>query len=234
MKSNPKRAMTLVEILITLSISGLLIAGLTTFFINTYKLNFTSNQRIFINSDIRKITNEMTENARDATIGLVYASFYPDPINGDFRSPATDMTAQDYQLRDNETGDLLVLVYYDQDPNPADTVRPPIVRLVGYYRSIDDPVNNIGPVRRFDIAISGSDQNKAVEELIPSVASQEDHALILEFSRGLANGHLFYNFRSRGIMVNGQIYHGNAAKRVTNTYNFTITPRGPRGNEQYP
>jgi hypothetical protein len=50
-------------------------------------------------------------------------------------------------------------------------------------------------------------------------------------SKGLANGRLFYNIRSKSVMVNGQIIHrGGLGKtryeRATNTYNFTISPRG--------
>jgi len=50
--------------------------------------------------------------------------------------------------------------------------------------------------------------------------------LVIELSRGLADERLFYNFWGRSVMVNGQIHHGNDAKRVTETYNFTISPRG--------
>ena len=49
---------------------------------------------------------------------------------------------------------------------------------------------------------------------------------MLELAKGLANERLFYNYRDHSIVVNGQILHGNAARSVTNTYNFTISPRG--------
>jgi len=38
---------------------------------------------------------------------------------------------------------------------------------------------------------------------------------------------LFYNFLDRSIMVRGEIIHrGAVGKRVTNTYNYTVSPRG--------
>ena len=36
----------------------------------------------------------------------------------------------------------------------------------------------------------------------------------------------FLNFANRSIVVQTRVLHGNRAKRVTNTYNFSITPRG--------
>jgi N-acetylneuraminic acid mutarotase len=50
--------------------------------------------------------------------------------------------------------------------------------------------------------------------------------VVLELSRGLANGNLFQNFGNNTFIVNGEILHGNTVKEVTNTYNLTISPRG--------
>ncbi len=41
-----------------------------------------------------------------------------------------------------------------------------------------------------------------------------------------ANGNCFINFANRSVVVQARVLHGNRAKRVTNTYNFAITPRG--------
>jgi hypothetical protein len=50
---------------------------------------------------------------------------------------------------------------------------------------------------------------------------------VIELSKGLSNGKLFYNYYDRSIMVRGEIIHrGTATRRATNTYNFTVTPRG--------
>ena len=70
------------------------------------------------------------------------------------------------------------------------------------------------------------DRYNTIESLIPAISTVGTHETIVELSEGLADGKLFYNFRERSIMVNGQIYHGNDYKRVTDTYNFTISPRG--------
>ncbi len=228
-----KQGMTLAEVMVAVTVFSLLMGGFMQFFTNTYQMSFISNQKMLINADMRKITNEMTYEARDAAYGLVYKSFFPQ-AGGDFRNPASGLQASDYILRDEETGDLLVLVYYGLDPNPADTIRPPIKRVVGYYRSIENTQQNIGPVRKFDFMVPDIYQNYPIEKLIPPATSFPEHRVVLEFSRGLADERLFFNYLDKGIMVNGQIFHGNAYKRVTDTYNFTITPRGPTGNEDYP
>jgi prepilin-type N-terminal cleavage/methylation domain-containing protein len=43
---------------------------------------------------------------------------------------------------------------------------------------------------------------------------------------GVNTGLNFINFGNRSIIVQTRVLHGNRAKRVTNTYNFAITPRG--------
>lgn len=211
---------SLVEILIALSILGLVTAGTAQFLTQTSVMMFTSDQKLRINRDIRNLTNEMTDNARDANHFTIYPGF-----QDEFRDPPAEMEPEDYRQRDGESGDVLVLIFYGTDPNPGDNTPPPIERLVGYFRNITDTTENTGPVMKFDVAISGSDQNKKVEELVP-LPGAEGFAEVIELSRGLANGRLFYNFRDRSIMVNGQIFHGNDAKRITDTYNFTISPRG--------
>jgi prepilin-type N-terminal cleavage/methylation domain-containing protein len=212
---------TLTELMITLTIFGMVMAGIGSFFFQTNLMLFTNTAKLQINSDIRSITNEMTDNARNANHFTLYDSFYDD-----FRNPTAPTTGADYRQRDAEAGDLVVFIFYGVDAAPWDTTPPPIERLVGYYRSIDDPGANTGPIRKFDIAILVADQNDQVEELIPAISTVATHETVVELSEGLANGRLFYNFRERSVMVNGQIYHGNDAKRVTGTYNFTISPRG--------
>lgn len=212
---------TLTELLIALTIFGMVMAGISSFFFTTNKMLFTNSAKLQINRDIRAITNEMTDNARNANHFTLYDSFYDS-----FRNPTAPTTGADYRQRDAEAGDLVVFIFYGVDSAPWDTTPPPIERLIGYYRSIDDPATNTGPIRKFDINIAVADQNDSVEDLIPAISTVGDHKTIIELSKGLANERLFYNFRERSIMINGQIYHGNDAKRVTDTYNFTISPRG--------
>src|SRR5690606_6780835 len=129
----------------------------------------------------------------------------------------------DASLNDGLSGDMLVLVYTDVD-SPSK-----INRLVGYYRDADDE-DSEGPVRTFDIAINPS-STAPIWTLLPPVNSRGNWPEVIEISKGLADGKLFYNFRDRSVMVKGQIIHrGGIGKtryeRATNTYNFTVAPRG--------
>ena len=221
LQAQTRRAFTLPELMIVTLVLSLLMAGLVGFINQSSKMMFTSDAKLRINADIRNITNEMTDNARDANHFTVYDSFYDD-----FRNPPQGVAHESYRIRDGQSGDLLVLIFYGTDPNPADNVPPSIEKLVGYYRSIHDVASNSGPVRKFTRNVPVAEQSLKVEQIVPAIAQENTFTQVIELSRGLANGKLFYNFRDRSIMINGQIYHGNAAKRVTDTYNFTISPRG--------
>jgi len=86
----------------------------------------------------------------------------------------------------------------------------------------------------FPVTTSGT---ITVETLLPpaTVAAATNIAyteLILNDIEGRAmegtveTGLNFLNFANRSIVVQTRVLHGNLAKRVTNTYNFSITPRG--------
>ncbi len=70
-----------------------------------------------------------------------------------------------------------------------------------------------------------------IETLLqPATLAWAQHAsadIIINDMRGLGpSGSYFVNYLNRSVLVRAKILHGNQAKRVTNTYNFTITPRG--------
>jgi hypothetical protein len=116
----------------------------------------------------------------------------------------------------------MVLVYKD----PANLSK--IERIVGYYRAPSNPSDptSEGPVRKFDLTFSPS-TTSALSSLLPATSTVGDHPEVIELSRGLSDGKLFYNYYDRSIMIRGEIIHrGTVTRRATNTYNFTVTPRG--------
>lgn len=212
---------TLVEILITMGVLGFLFAGLMPFFLQTSTSFFVTEQKLKVNNDIRKFTNEMADQAREANHFIVYPSFAD-----------ADRDGQTDRLRDNESGDLMILIYYDAPTGTPPLVVRPVSRIVGYYRSSSDPLDAAGPgpVRKFDSDINtwgvSFPNTNAIESLLPSDTLAGSFRQVVELSRGLADQSLFYNFQNKSIMVKGEILHGNAIKRVSNTYNFTVSPRG--------
>ncbi len=213
---------TLVEAVIAVSLLSMAMVGIMAFSTESTRNLFVNEQKNLINKDIRMLTSQMSHDARQANYFLLYSSYN-----------TSDRNAPEDRRTEGQSGDFMVLVYQG-DPviqivNGVGNINDPlpVERLVGYYRAADPNVTgSLGPVRRFDITISGSDRFRPVEEILPAYTDMHTHPTVLELSQGLADGRLFYNYRARSVMVNGKIVHGVAAKRVTDTYNFTISPRG--------
>jgi hypothetical protein len=196
--------------------------------LDTARTSFITAEKLDINADVRQFTLEMAQNARAANHFLIYRSFN-----------SGDRNEFDDRLRDGESGDLLVLVFLEPYPN----VNSPehYTRIVGYFRD-GDPANpdSEGPVKRFEKRFhdpsgavppgsSGayvSAVDKTVEQVIADLSVNGTYPTVVQLSRGLSNGQLFYNYLDRSILIKAQIIHGNVAKRITDTYNYSVSPRG--------
>ena len=219
----------MVEILIVTTVFGFLMAGVMTFVHDSTKISFITSQKMEINSDIRDVTNAMADEAREANYFTLYTSFYAESSStppGNFRDPAEGFTAEDYRQRKGASGDFVLFVYTGIDENPSDTTPAPTERLVGYFRAGGASDDDEAPVRRFEVIVPADNQYDDIETLIPSSTRADDYPAVINLVTGLANGDLFYNIEDRSVLVNGKIIHGNDAKEVTGTYNFTISPRG--------
>ncbi len=193
---------TLVELLVGMTISLVVLGGSISVFLLGSSTAATGTGRLLINRDIRNFTNEMVENARYADYFKTYTSF-------------TDRT----EVNDGGSGDFLVLVHRDISDNNK------ISRIIGYYRYTTDTETE-GPVLMFDTTYSPS-SSSALADLLPATGVNGTHGEVIELSNGLSDGKLFYNFYDRSIVVRGEILHdGATGEQVTNTYNFTISPRG--------
>ena len=216
---------TLVEVLVTTALLGLLGVGVFAMFMQSLNLYHFDAAKLRVNRDIRTFTSEMTDNATYANYYMVFPDFETRSSSETYEDAEGDQQSRtiDASVNHGESGDMLVLVYTDVDAPSK------INRLVGYYRDADDE-DTEGPVRTFDITISPS-SSAPIWTLLPGVGTRSDWPEVIEISKGLANGKLFYNFRDRSVMVKGQIIHrGGIGKtryeRATNTYNFTVSPRG--------
>lgn len=207
---------SLIEVMIVVGISGLVLAGLMSFFIQGLNIYHYDSAKLLVNRDIRKFTNEMTDNATYSNFFQIFKSF-------------TDRDDLDVQgnptgVNKGESGDMLVLVFID--PDDESKVR----RLVGYYRDGGSGSGSEGPVRKFDITVPAADADERVFDLLPAKSTVSTHPEVIELARGLSDQKLFYRFHT-SVIVKGQIIHrGGLSKtryeRATNTYNFTIHPRG--------
>jgi len=221
---------TLVEILIVMGIMCVVIIGVAQLLLDTARTSFITAEKLDINADVRQFTLDMAENARAANTFKIYRSF-----------AATDRDEPSDALYDGSHGDFLLLISMERWPDPGSPEY--VTRLVGYYREAD-PSNpdSEGPVRRFELKYhdpsmamapagsAGPYVNAAdyeVEDLIDHLGyGSSGHKTVVQLSKGLSNGQLFCNFRDSSIIVKAEIIHGNVAKRITDTYNYTVSPRG--------
>ena len=97
-------------------------------------------------------------------------------------------------------------------------------RVVGYFR--DSQNNEPASVYRFEISLPHGSKAVEIENLLPNDRQSLQTTKVVELSEGLSDGHLFYNFRGRSVLISGRLYRGQEYDSVTETYNFTISPRG--------
>ncbi len=211
-RANRRAGFTLTEVMMATVISALVSAGLLSFYLTSYKIGFVNQERNRINADMRSLTGQLLQDGRQANYFKIYKS-----VGETDRDTASD------RVMDGGSGDMLAFVYTVDGGSPMAPDK--VSRIVCYFRDATTAKDGLAPVRRYERSFEPATED-SLESLLPSGTSLALADEVLELSRGLANGHLFYNFWGRSVMVNGQIVHGNDAKRVTETYNFTISPRG--------
>jgi len=246
-----RRGFTLMEMMIATAVTVLAMGMGTGLFIELMRSFWTSEKKNIINGEVRSMTAQMITEAREANEIFVYESFAHDHRNqSSDRHGSTEsgdlMILVFYNSPEEYAQESLV--------SPG-TAKRRIERIVGYYRlpinqSTGLPDNSLyyntsfeGPLVRFESWIPASQQTEELETLINNYCQDEDedpngvpHKAIIgekeqnrsryNYLEGLAKGRLFYLYTENSIMVNGKINHGSDAKQVTNTYNFTISPRG--------
>jgi prepilin-type N-terminal cleavage/methylation domain-containing protein len=275
------RGFSLTEVIVTMALFSMVMAGAMPFFISNLKYQFVGEQKLLINNDIRRVTNELVENAREANSFVLYRSFYDQntynnvPVGRDMNGNGSVTWAD--RLLNGQSGDFLVLVYY-RDPyfdarffdgtadNAPVLTNGQVTRIVGYYVAPNRLIPGEFALYSFD-----SDRSKGagatwttpwgatfpatlssiipqptgtttIEALLPAATSawaqNNAHRIVINDLNGLSMvpitvsgtttnaGFSFLNYQNRSVIVRTKILHGNQAKRVTNTYNFTVTPRG--------
>ena len=225
---------TIVEMMVVVFVLGMIMMMSLGFFMESLKSTFVSEQKNLINNDIRTLTGKLSEVAKESNFTVLYESFQD-----------ADRDKAEDRLLDGNSGDFLIFGYQNEPDLSLSLNAPlPIMRVVGYYRSPSNPSDpeSEGPVRFFDSdadfkyaannqpLLNPSDplNPPSIEEILDTLypySSLGSHQEVVEMSEGLANKRLFYNFGKSTTMVNGKIIHGVEAKRVTDTYNFTISTR---------
>lgn len=208
-----KCGFTLTEVLISVAVTSFLVIGVLGFYITNYKIGYVNQERNLINADFRSLTGKLIADGRQSNYFMIYNSI-----------AAADHASASDRITDGGAGNLLLFVTTTGGGSTFNADR--ITRIVYYFRATQTgDSDELVSLQRYEQAVNTS-AGTPLESLIVDASVLLSADELVEESRGLADGHLFYNFWGRSVMVNGQIYHGNNAKRVTETYNFTVSPRG--------
>lgn len=219
-KKRSKRGFTLIEIMMTMTVSSFITLGLTSFSTILAKDFYWSANKSQITTDVRLFTAELSKEVRSSNAAYIYTSF-----NSGDRDAIQDRAGN------NESGDCLMLVYSTPYPNVDDDRH--VTDLVLYYRQPD--ASGQGSVHRFRHSFSTENYieeslfnpSYTIETVLSDLNTSGTHPQVVELSQGLANGKLFKNQQQGSlILVNGEIIHGKNSTEVTNTYNLTLAPRG--------
>lgn len=213
-----KEGMTIVELMIALTISTMVIGGLLSFNLQLIEGGLFSEQKNQINRDIRKITTELSDVSKESNYFVIYKSFKKSHRND-----------HEDRLYSNQSGDFVLFVHTSE--NVVGLGVFPVDRIVGYFReSYDDgELEDVGPVRKFEVSFKKPvdiTSSTTLESLIPAESLASDYSQVVELSKGTIQGRMFYNFANKSVMINGQLYHGKKGNRSSDTYNFTVSPRG--------
>lgn len=218
------KAFTLTEIMITITILGFVSIGLASFLLDSTTGMFWATKKSQITKDVRIFTLRISKETLDARTAVLYPSF-----------TKTDRDTTGDKRQSGQTGDCLVLISYDPYPNIEDPAH--YTKLVVFFRKAS--ATGVSPVYRTEIEfetpqpivttnVDGTDDPDHFERFLATHFPEDagDFPIVLELSRGLANGNLFRDLDNDTYVINGEILHGNKIKEVTNTYNLTISPRG--------
>ena len=223
-----QHAFTLVEIMVVTALFGFVLAATAAMFFESTSIGLGISSRVTLNDEMRNLSDELSDQAREANEFRIYESFFTSGSPANFRSPGPGLGPTEYILGPGEEGSLCVLVSYGPLPLGAGAaVRPPVERLVGYFLDESDNVNGFRPLRRFVVDVPVADQNREVEELIPAEGNLAASRIIAERVAGMTNAQIFHNLGNRAISVNAQFSNEERrGRRENRIYSTTISPRG--------
>jgi hypothetical protein len=205
------RGLTLVEIMVAATISGLVITSVLSVLLQTLKAYSYENGQLNVNLDVRKFTNQLTADALPASYFRVFDS--STALGG-------GATALNSAVAAGGSGDCVLFVYKDATDDTK------FAKLVIYFRVPD--ANNEGAVHRLVVNFANP-ATGPVTALIPTLDQPPDtYPTTIGLARGLgAGGKLFTDFNDRSVVVNGEIIRTATGqfRRASHTFGFSVTPR---------
>ena len=250
MKTNRSaRGFTLVEIMITVTLMGFIMAGVMTFYLQNVRSMYASEQRLKLAGEIKRFSNELVVQASRSNQFVLFKSARAVDFDGTGGPNDTNDTVRQIIDIDNPTnplhpaGDFVVFIYYEI-PKPAAQPFHRITKLEGYYLNAIN-AGTLGALRKIVIDLSGAPSTNTVEAILKANWSTAQFTTYFPNARGLAvpevidgvptnnaaSARLFYMSDARNVIISGQIYSSNKEvttgdfKTYTNTFSFNVTPR---------
>lgn len=211
------RGLTLVEIIVAATISGLVIIATLSVLLQTLKAYSYENGQLNVNLEIRKFTNQLTADALSAAYFKVANS--SSDLGAEFSASSYVSSAP----AATTSGDCVAFVHKD----PADESR--FTKIIIYFRAPD--ARNEGTVRRVEVnlARNGGGAIGPVHSLLPRLSAPfTNYPAIVSLARGLGtNGKLFDLIGDRSLVVNCEIIRAPTGqfRRASRTFSYSVTPR---------
>ncbi|GEM_PF-1190100 len=174
-KSSTSRGFTLAEIMIAMSIFALLMSMVMSFYLQSLRTMYASDQRMKLAAQIKKFSNELIVQASRSNQFVLFKSALPADFNGSNPVPASNNSDRQSILGDTEdvsaprpAGDFAVFVFYQFPKETADVFHR-IKKIEGYFLS-PDTVGEPGKVRKVIVDLStvltDDITKKTVEEIL--------------------------------------------------------------------
>jgi prepilin-type N-terminal cleavage/methylation domain-containing protein len=240
MKTRFKSAFTLVEIMVVVGIVGLVSLGLTSFYVESMKSGYASEQQMSLITTMRSVMNEMVFNGSRSHELILYNSAAAADITAAGRKIVTNEATDDTTDDICPTGDFAVFVYYEL-PKPSSVPKYRIAKLIGYYLNTIDS----GPPQlvRITFDLSASPSTDTVETILINnwnsatkrvIAARVNPLALTVLSDGVTattTPQLFYKRANQNIAVCGQLFQSATktntkdARTFTRTFYFSVTVR---------
>jgi type II secretory pathway component PulJ len=209
---------TLVELLITIAVFMMLSFGVMTFYLTSQKTMFKTSMKLKTSGNVRNLTAVLDQDGRNSDAIIMHDDFY-----GDFRSLSDDDDITATRLSQGESGKMIILVYYGEDPTPADVILPPIESIVFYCVDPSVSADDVyASIYRMEVEATSATEYLLPEQLLPSSL---DTTVATEVAVGLADSTTFYRFATNCAIFYSAIQNGNDYLAVNNIQSFTITSR---------
>ena len=242
-------AFTVAEIVVSMGVAMLIMDMVIRFYFENCKYMYLNEQKMTINKDMRYLTTQMSDDSRLANFFVLYTGYAASS-----RSTASQELLQansgdfvvfvfygsNVSTAPANVRPVSEIIGYYREPYTASN-QLSIDPITG---AVSTGPQALEPVHRFDISVANGTlaanqyleatnvpsggTSTTIEALLPndSATTIASHPIVVQLAKGLADGCLFHNFWGKSVMINGQIVQGDNYVSESDTYNFTISPRG--------